>query len=421
MHKEGLLAGGVMNDIVAQARAARLGGRPYLAQALSAARQRSLQLFDAWCSALGPEMRVPCTAELNLPLWELGHIGWFADWWITRNPERALGLASNPRVARLPARQQARGLDADNTYDSSAVAHHERWQRHLPDADGTRADLAASLDDILNCLERAPQDDQGLYFHRLALLHEDMHAEAAIYMAQTLGFDPYTGGARPFDLPSITAPVGRLTLPAQSCRLGRSGPGFAFDNELQAQQIRVNAFEIDARVVDWAQFLAFIDDGGYQRDEWWTPAGRAWRQAGDHQAPRYLREVGGHWQCLRFGQWQALDLAASACHLSAFEAQAWCRWAGRRLPSEAEWTVAATTRPDFVWGSVWEWTGSPFAPFPGFRPHPYADYSEPWFDGRPVLKGASPATVPRLRDPTYRNYFLPERTDIMAGFRSVLS
>mgnify|MGYP006188903463 FL=1 len=108
-----------------------------------------------------------------------------------------------------------------------------------------------------------------------------------------------------------------------------------------------------------------------------------------------------------------------ARHLSATEAQAWCRWAGRRLPTEAEWEVAAHTAPGFAWGAVWEWTASAFEPFPGFKPHPYLDYSQPWFDGRPVLKGASSATHPRMRHPTYRNYFPAARTDIFAGFRSV--
>jgi EgtB-related family protein len=119
-----------------------------------------------------------------------------------------------------------------------------------------------------------------------------------------------------------------------------------------------------------------------------------------------------------FGRWQALVPGAPACHLNAFEAQAWCAWAGRGLPTEAQWVVAAQ-QAGFVWGQVWEWTASPFAPFPGFVAHPYRDYSQPWFDGRPVLKGASFATHPRMRHRQYRNYFTPERTDLFAGLRSV--
>ena len=121
-------------------------------------------------------------------------------------------------------------------------------------------------------------------------------------------------------------------------------------------------------------------------------------------------------------QFQRSDLTLPAMHLSAHEAQAWCRWAGRRLPSEAEWEHAAVTAREsgaaFDWGQVWEWTASGFMPYPGFVAHPYRDYSMPWFDGRPVLRGASFATAPRMKHPRYRNYFTADRNDIFAGFRS---
>ncbi len=380
---------------------ARQADRATLASALVDARERTLRQFAAFEAALGPGLRVPCTPELNLPLWELGHIGWFADWWIARNPQRGQGPQADPLVARRPARQVARGVDADALYDSSAIAHDRRWQLDLPDAETTRADLSASLDQTLALLSEAPDGDTGLYFFRLALFHEDMHAEAGVYMAQALGVDVghtlLPVRTEPVEVPAHRAEV---HVPATRWTRGWSGAGFAFDNELGAHTVEVNAFEIDAGPVTWARYLPMVD-------------------AGLAGVPRYLRRAGDGWETQRFGAWHALDLQAPACHLSGTEAQAWCRWTGRRLPTEAEWEVAAHHAPGFTWGAVWEWTASAFAPFPGFAPHPYRDYSQPWFDGRPVLKGASSATQPRMRHPTYRNYFPAGRTDILAGFRSV--
>lgn len=413
-----------MSDIVAEgslpAELARCAGKAVLAAALADARARSLALFDAYEAALGAGLRVPCTPELNLPLWELGHVGWFADWWIARNPERHRGLQANPHAARHPARQALRGLDADGLFNSSTVPHDHRWALHLPPADALRADLHDSLQDTLELLQDAEETDTGLYFFRLALFHEDMHAEAGVYMAQNLGFDPgcsETPTAGTTNTPAPTPPP--LAVPATTWPLGRSGPGFAFDNELGAHPVALQAFEIDAHAVTWAQYLPFVDSGGAAQRTFWSEAGWAWRSrtAG---MPRYLRRTDHGWEQRRHGQWQPLDLSATACHLTAFEAQAWCQWAGRRLPTEAEWEAAAHMLPCFAWGAVWEWTASAFAPFPGFAPHPYVDYSAPWFDGRPVLKGASPATVARMRHPKYRNYFTPERNDIVAGFRSVV-
>lgn len=376
---------------------ARHADRAKLAAALVDARERTLRQFAAFERALGPGLRVPCTPELNPPLWELGHVGWFADWWIARNPQLARGVQADPLALRSPARQATRGVNADALYDSSAIEHDQRWQLNLPGADATRADLAAGLEQTLALLLEAPEDDTGLYFFRLALFHEDMHAEAGAYVAQALGID-VGHPLQPVRTEPVEVPA--VHVPPTPWKLGWTGPGFAFDNELGAHSVDVAAFEIDTHPVTWARYLPLVDSG-------LAPV------------PRYVRRTPGGWEAQRFGAWQALDLQAPACHLSATEAQAWCRWTGRRLPTEAEWEVAAHTAPGFTWGAVWEWTASPFAPFPGFKPHPYQDYSQPWFDGRPVLKGASSATHPRMRHPRYRNYFPAARTDIFAGFRSV--
>jgi len=380
-----------MNTALSEA--ARRGGRPVLAAALSDSRARTQALLGAYAAALGDSLAVPYSPQVNPPRWEAGHVGWFQDYWIARNRQRAQGIACDPDHERPAGRLP----QADALYDSSRVAHPTRWQLDLPDLAATRAYLAEGLPETLSLLAAAPETDEALYFFRLALFHEDMHGEAGIYMAQAL------------DIPlpeSLLAPATALrpearplAFPAQTWMLGWCGDGFAFDNELLPREVALPAFEIDSEVVSWRRYLPFVEQGGAA-------------------APRYLRRQDGRWQQRRFGRWQALSLDAPATHLAWSEADAWCRWAGRRLPGEAEWEMAASTRPEFRWGQVWEWTASRFLPYPGFAAHPYRDYSAPWFGDRYVLRGASRATSPRMAHPRYRNYFTPERNDLHNGFRS---
>ena len=383
-----------------------------LAIALQASRRDTLATFSALEQSL-PGLLVPQSAELNPPLWELGHIGWFQSHWLARNPLRDAGAAADPEVPRLAASRP----DADQLYDSSHVPHDTRWGLPLPDANTTRAELAMQLEATLALLREAGDSDAALYFYRLTLLHEDMHHEAALYMAQALGVAISDARWQAVPLPEPPAP---LVLEPGRWSLGNgSDAGFAFDNELGAHAVDVGTTHIDAQAVRWAEFLPFVEAGAYGEERWWSPAGLRWCSSHRPIAPRYLRRDGPRWQHWRHGHWQALDQREAACHLSHHEAEAWCRWAGRRLPSEAEWERCALALPvAFRWGDVWEWTASPFAPYPGFTPHPYRDYSAPWFDGRPVLRGASFMTQPRLRHPRYRNYFPADRNDVPAGFRS---
>jgi len=392
----------------------RQAGVAALAQALADSRRDTLATFAHYEAALaGTGLAVPLRAELNPPLWELGHIGWFQAWWLGRNPQRARGALANPDAPRPP--------DAgDALYDSSRVPHDQRWQLPLPGAQATRRTLQAQLQQTLGLLQALPDgaaaDDDALYFFRLALLHEDMHHEAALYMAQALGIA--LGDARWQPVP-LVPPGPALAFDAGPWRLGQDGPGFQFDNECGAHLVPLPAGQIDAQVRTWADYLPFVDAGAYAQPRWWSAAGQAWLQQTGQTAPRYLRRDGTGWWQQRGGQWWPLDPALPASHLTAFEAEAWCAWAGRRLPTEAEWERAALQRPEaFAWGAVWEWTASPFVAYPGFVAHPYRDYSAPWFGSRPVLRGASAFTQPRLHHPRYRNYFPAWRNDILAGFRS---
>jgi hypothetical protein len=270
---------------------ARTGTREALARALTASRAETLATFEAYARAL-PDLAVPKRAEFNPPLWELGHIGWFQEHWIARNPERSLGERADPDVARcVPLR-----AGADALYNSSQVPHDSRWHLPLPDATATRDDLAAQLDESLALLRQAGADDAGLYFFRLALLHEDMHHEAALYMAQGLGIaieDP-RWQARP-----IPEPAAAQEFAEKAWVLGSpAGEGLAFDNERPGFTVPLRAFSIDRQAVRWAEFLHFVEAGGYEDPRWWSEAGARWRTNQPLAQPRYLRREGSGWaQC----------------------------------------------------------------------------------------------------------------------------
>ena len=401
----------------------RRAGRDLLSLALMDARNHTLHWMGQYEKALAAaHFEVPCAPELNPPLWELGHIGWFQEWWIGRNLQRQLGRGCDPAATRLASIEP----QADRWWNSSQVAHDSRWALDLPDLASIKTYLLDTLESTLELLEKAPEEDEALYFYRLALFHEDMHGEALIYMAQTLGLPlglsmPGAGPVRePLLVPATRWPLG-------FGEGGAENTGFTFDNERQTHEVQVPEFEIDAQVVSWAQFVEFVDDGGYDRPELWQPQGWQWLQdkaAGEgRRGPRYVDQIGvasGAVMQTRFGTPRRMLGGQPVMHVSWWEADAWCRWAGRRLPAEVEWEAAAhnAARRGFRWGDVWEWTGTTFRPYPGFSADPYRDYSEPWFGTHKVMRGASFATRARMKHPKYRNFYLPARDDIFVGFRS---
>jgi gamma-glutamyl hercynylcysteine S-oxide synthase len=376
-----------------------------IADGLQSLRIKTLAVFDAYVKA--ECLAVPYADGLNPPLWELGHLAWFQEFWIGRNQQRELGIhydASHNHLSSILA-------ESDSLYDSGTVSHTSRWHLPLLEPVACKAYLAETLEQTLHLLSLAGSSDDELYFYRLVLFHEAMHLEAAIYMAQALGVDLGVDISRHFAINSIankainTPTKCQFSYKKQAFHLGSHAFGFAFDNELSAHVVEVSAFEIDDRCVNWAEYLHFIE-------------------ATNRSLPRYVRHRENGYEKQEFGVWKPLDLLASAVHINLDDAQNYCAWADRRLPTEAQWELAATALNDdesaiaFQWGEVWEWTSSTFTPYPGFVAHPYQDYSEPWFGTRQVLRGACMVTQPMMKNARYRNYFTPDRTDIYAGFRT---
>lgn len=375
-----------------------------IADALREAREYTLGLY---AHLTEEQQRFPRVPTVNPPRWEVGHVGWFQEFWCRRY------RSDDPRGTRTPPRLP----HADEWFDSRFVAHDTRWDLPLPDWAGIRSYLAATLQDTLAALARA--DDGTHYFHELALYHEDMHAEALLMSLQSLRL-PRPACAPPSPEPQIDAgdavvEGGRFRIGATRGEVRRR---FVFDNEKFAHEAEIASFAVARRCVTQGEFAAFVDAGGYADPDLWSEPGRAWLKTAGRATPANWRRSKDGWQVRSFDRWRPLDPALAVQHVNAFEAEAWCSWAGRRLPTEAEWEEAAVHALLPTPGVVWEWTASPFRPYPGFAADPYEEYSAPWFDDHRVVRGGSWATRPRLVHPRFRNFYLPHRHDPFVGFRS---
>ncbi len=417
-------------------------------QMLLDARARTLAIaYDFEPAQLfGPRMRI-----VNPALWELGHLAWFQERWCLR------------RDAGRDALRRSLILNADRLYDSSAVAHDTRWGLPLPPFDATLGYMRVVLDRVLDRLRAG--DETVHYYVELAALHEEMHCEAFTYTRQTLAYPAVLARAAP--KPEVTSHAwGDAELPGGELMLGaRPADGFVFDNEKWAHPVRVAPFRMARTCVTNAEFIAFVDDAGYTRRELWSDAGWAWRSAERAQHPVYWMKDAREWYLRRYDAWIEPPADEPVMHVNWYEAEAYCRWAKRRLPTEAEWECAASIdftsgeKRRYPWGedapkpahanlyhgpngpaapvdvnafaagdtasglrqmigNVWEWTADAFAPYPGFVADPYKEYSEPWFGDHKVLRGGSFATRASLIRNTWRNFYTPDRRDVYAGFRT---
>jgi iron(II)-dependent oxidoreductase len=445
-----------------------------LLEALREARDRTRELIG---DLTDEQMIGPRLAIVNPLRWEIGHVGWFQEYWVLRHFRK-----------EAPTRPEG-----DSVYDSAHIAHDTRWDLLLPSKGETVAYIQRILERVQEGTDPAvSRTHPGMgrydeaYFICLALLHEYMHAEAITYSRQTLGYAPprvqvtqHPDDGRGHDLnpdaevemrrDSSEAALGDAEIPGGTFLLG-STPGmkFVFDNEQWAYPVTVKEFRMARTAVSNAEFAAFVEDNGYKRRELWTKEGWQWREDARAEYPVYWqRQEGGRWLRRNFDTWFSLEPRLPVLHVNWYEADAYCRWAKRRLPLEAEWEFAASTEPApgggiaqrqrlFPWGdeppspdranldwramgcvevdalpagdsafgcrqmigNVWEWTATDFAPYPGFSPGPYKEYSAPWFGDHKVLRGGCWVTRSGLIRNQYRNFYQPHRRDVWAGFRT---
>jgi gamma-glutamyl hercynylcysteine S-oxide synthase len=425
-------------------------------------RQRSRRLFDL----IAPSAYYTRPIALRNPIvFYEGHLPAFS---VIALLKRGLG---HPGVDAAMERLFERGIDPDSV---DAAVPRSGAATVWPSRDevldfGARADAA-----IVEALETATFDVSGGTHEAMrrgeaiftALEHEAMHQETLLYMWHRL---PFTEKRAPASLRYETAaappPPATVIVPAGMATLGadRAAIPFGWDNEFGPQQVHVDRFEIDAHSVTNADYLEFVEAGGYHRRDLWTEDGGRWRETDAVEHPAFWVRHGGAWAWR--GMFEEIPLPPSwPVFVSGDEAAAYARWRGRRLPTEAEYQRAAYGSPSgaerpFPWGDApadpsrgnfdfaswepvpagsrpsgasawgihdlvgngWEWTSTVFAPFPGFEPMPsYPEYSADFFDGKHVvIKGASPATAAALIRPSFRNWFRANYPYVYAKFRTV--
>ena len=405
---------------------------------LEEARAQTLALVEGLSDADLERVHSPLMSPL---VWDLGHIATFEDLWLAH------------RHGGLPLLRP----DLLEVYDAFETPRSRRGE--LPYL--RRAEALGYLDAVRERVAGLDLSDEEP-LAELVTRHERQHAET---MLQTLGLaalPDWCPGAclagSPDGQPSSGLEL--IELPATRFPLGAAGDGFAYDNEIPQHEVEVEAFAIGRVAVTNRDWLAFIDDGGYRRSQWWSSAGWEWRRGEDIQRPLRWLDGGRERRLTGVGE---LHLDSPVVHVSHYEADAFARARGLRLPTEVEWELAATydhagaVKRSWPWGEhrpspheanliesanfaalevgalcagaapcgalgmigdVWEWTSSEFGGYPGFRAHPYREYSEVFFGGGfPVLRGGSFATSALVATPTFRNWDLPSRRQIFAGLR----